>query len=85
MLEVCFQIRSIDGLHLVVDHRHASLQRSVDAVEGGIVGAEDAVGDLDRRRQRRRHDAFDRRRIRGRDAATVAGTVDVRRENAERY
>ena len=61
MLEVCLQIGSVDGLHLVVDDRHASFERSVDAVECGVVVAEDAVGDLDGGGQRGRHDAFDRR------------------------
>ena len=64
-VEVSVNLVSKNGVDSLVDDGDASLQRSVDAVEGRVGRIEDAVGDFDRRRQRRRHDAFDRRRIRG--------------------
>ena len=83
MLEVCLQVSSINSLHLVVDHRDAAFERSVDAVECRVVGAEDILGDLDGGCQRRRHDAFDRRRVGSRNATTVANAINVRREDTE--
>ena len=73
---------SVNVVDSFVDYRDASLQRTVDAVESRVSRVEDVVGNLDRRRQRRRHDALDRLGIGRRDAASVAGAVNVRRENA---
>ena len=83
MLEVCLQVSSIDSLHLVVNHRDAAFEWSVDAVECRVVGAEDIFCDLDGGCQRRRHDAFDRRRVGSRNATTVTNAINVRREDTE--
>ena len=81
-LEVGLQLLSIDLVHSLVDDGDASLQRPVDAVERRVGRFEDAVGDLDRRRQRCRHHALDRRRVGRGNTAPFARPVDVSRENA---
>ena len=81
MLEVGLQVVAVHGFDFVVDDGDTSLQRSVDTVERGVFRAEDAVGDLDGGGQGGRHDALDRRRIRSRNAATLANAVNVGRED----
>ena len=83
-LEVGVHLESVDGVDSLVDDGNASLQGSVDAEESRVFRVEDAVGDLDRRRYRRRHHALDRLGVSRRNAAAVARTVNIRRKNAVR-